>query len=221
MYGACFSIPSGEATRAVFAARPGSRVWRAKAADGTVETTFNLKQGLVMPSSVLLGSGGTPQPPGPSSANFAHLQMLTDRLLLTWHAGRVIVLDVVTATVCGWFGPFQAIRSVACCAGEDLFVLHEEGPVFTHLRLLGPGPAAQLLADKRQTAEAVAVLRSFFMAQPPRAFCQSTSQDQLQALLAVPDLAPPDRAVLQDMLTSCIPVYEQLAEEDRRSAGWP
>lgn len=196
----------------VFAARPGSRLWRGNSMDGTVQATLNLQQGLNVPSTVLLASLDAPAMAGPASVNFGHLQMLSDTLLLTWQEGRIIVLNVDTATVVGWLGPFPAIRSIACYH-QDIFILHEEAPVLTRLRHADPGEAACILANRGFLPEAVQLLSRLFASASPRDFCLAVPRGLLEQLTSASSLPSDQSTMVQDMRQTVLPVYQQLGAE--------
>jgi hypothetical protein len=202
--GACFAgadVPGATgAAPAVFAARPGARVWVADPESGQVVATINFQKNMGPPAPLLGGSttaasttdanddgdtdAAAAAAAAPSSCEFSGLLRLRRSFLLAWGPASLVVLDPTAPKVHAWHAPpALPVDAVAADASSgSVYVLCGRGHTVFSAVFLSPVESIGALVDVGAIAIAAARLARLAPTVPPAVLHEHVSAAHLQAL---------------------------------------
>lgn len=196
-FGACFG--PGHKFPAVYAARPGARLWVARAKDGLVLSTINLKEQLLQgPSSIISSrSQADPLHKRTPALNFKRIYIVRESYLVSWNENELIIIDPAKGRLLGWYNNISGIIDVAV-SGDEIFLLKSNlaattaveslatAPQLTfeceRIVLLPPGECATSMASNGDVADAIEMLLEYYDSATPSKFFENVEQSDLNIL---------------------------------------
>ena len=155
-YGSCFGTTPTR-TSVIYSARPGSRVWTAHPADGTVKATQKFKEQLDCLSKVLLGSDPdvAPLSKGPQSCAFFRLLAARDSCVIACTHDALLLIDPQEGKLMGWHADVGKILDISRTENE-LFVLDADNINVFRISAFSPPECAEFYfqtGDAKAAAE--------------------------------------------------------------------